>query len=64
MDPLSADKAQLRDVAEKLGVGDLANAEEDRDTLLQLLFMLGVEPKIGQRNRPLFTTSRDAGGAG
>ena len=53
VDPLSADKAQLRDVAEKLGVGDLARAEEDRDTLLQLLFMLGVEPKIGQE-KPVF----------
>lgn len=53
IDPLSADKAQLREVAEKLGVGDLANAEEDRDTLLQLLFMLGVETKIGQ-DKPTF----------
>lgn len=53
VDPLSADKTQLREVAEKLGVGDLANAEEDRDTLLQLLFMLGVEPKIGQE-KPVF----------
>lgn len=53
VDPLSADKTQLREVAAKLGVGDLANAEEDRDTLLQLLFMLGVEPKIGQ-DKPAF----------
>ncbi|MFS2224296.1 elongation factor P--(R)-beta-lysine ligase [Pantoea sp. B65] len=53
MDPLSADKTQLREVADKLGAGDLANAEEDRDTLLQLLFMLGVEPKIGQ-DKPAF----------
>ena len=53
VDPLSADKAQLREVAEKLGVGDLAQAEEDRDTLLQLLFMLGVETKIGQ-DKPTF----------
>ncbi|MFD1804646.1 elongation factor P--(R)-beta-lysine ligase [Mixta tenebrionis] len=53
IDPLSADKAQLREAAEKLGEGELANAEEDRDTLLQLLFMLGVEPKIGQE-KPAF----------
>jgi len=53
VDPLSADKTQLREVADKLGVGDLANAEEDRDTLLQLLFMVGVEPKIGQ-DKPAF----------
>ena len=53
VDPLSADKAQLREVAEKLGAGDLANREEDRDTLLQLLFMLGIEPEIG-KERPAF----------
>ncbi|QKJ88834.1 Elongation factor P--(R)-beta-lysine ligase [Paramixta manurensis] len=53
IDPLSADKTQLREVADKLGAGSLANAEEDRDTLLQLLFMLGVEPKIGQE-KPTF----------
>lgn len=53
VDPLSADKAQLREVADKLGVGDLANREEDRDTLLQLLFMMGVEPHIG-KEKPAF----------
>ncbi|KGD70276.1 MULTISPECIES: elongation factor P--(R)-beta-lysine ligase [Tatumella] len=53
VDPLSAEKEALVTVAETLGVGDLAAAEEDRDTLLQLLFMLGVEPKIGQ-DKPAF----------
>ncbi|WP_312837119.1 elongation factor P--(R)-beta-lysine ligase [Pantoea sp.] len=53
LDPLSADKTQLREAAAKLGAGELAEAEEDRDTLLQLLFMLGVEPKIGQE-KPAF----------
>lgn len=53
MDPLSADKTQMREVAQKLGVGDLANREEDRDTLLQLLFMMGVEPQIG-KDKPAF----------
>ncbi|MBP2848613.1 MULTISPECIES: elongation factor P--(R)-beta-lysine ligase [Dickeya] len=53
VDPLSADKAQLREVAEKIGVGDVANREEDRDTLLQLLFAFGVEPQIG-RDKPAF----------
>ncbi|WP_261642383.1 elongation factor P--(R)-beta-lysine ligase [Erwinia mallotivora] len=53
IDPLSADKAQLREVADKLGVGDLANREEDRDTLLQLLFVIGVEPQIG-KEKPAF----------
>lgn len=53
IDPLSADKAQLREAADKLGVGDLANREEDRDTLLQLLFVVGVEPLIG-KDKPAF----------
>jgi len=53
IDPLSAGKTQLREVADKLGEGDLANREEDRDTLLQLLFMIGVEPQIG-KDKPAF----------
>ncbi|OSN03470.1 poxB regulator PoxA [Lonsdalea britannica] len=53
VDPLSADKAQLREVAETLGVGDVAHQEEDRDTLLQLLFAVGVEVNIG-REKPAF----------
>ncbi|KFD21070.1 MULTISPECIES: elongation factor P--(R)-beta-lysine ligase [Tatumella] len=53
IDPLTAEKEALVAVAATLGVGDLAAAEDDRDTLLQLLFMLGVEPKIGQE-RPAF----------
>ncbi len=53
IDPLSADKPALVAVAETLGAGDLAAAEDDRDTLLQLLFMLGVEPVIGQ-DKPVF----------
>ncbi len=53
IDPLSAEKEALVTVAETLGVGDLAAAEDDRDTILQLLFMLGVEPNIGQ-DKPAF----------
>ncbi|MFP1800757.1 elongation factor P--(R)-beta-lysine ligase [Lonsdalea quercina] len=53
VDPLSADKAQLREVAETLGMGDVAHQEEDRDTLLQLLFAVGVEVNIG-RDKPAF----------
>lgn len=53
IDPLSADKTQLRKVAVKLGVGELADKEKDRDTLLQLLFLSGVEPEIGQE-KPVF----------
>ncbi len=53
VDPLSAEKEELLAVAEKLDVAELAQREEDRDTLLQLLFMLGVEPVIGQE-KPVF----------
>lgn len=53
VDPLSADKSQLREVADKLGVSDLAHREEDRDTLLQLLFVTGVETQIG-KEKPAF----------
>lgn len=53
IDPLSADKAQLREVAVKLGEGELAERIDDRDTLLQLLFMVGVEPHIG-KEKPAF----------
>lgn len=53
IDPLSADKDALVAVAASLGAGDLAASEDDIDTLLQLLFMLGVEPHIGQ-DKPAF----------
>ncbi|CAK9886186.1 MAG: Elongation factor P--(R)-beta-lysine ligase [Candidatus Erwinia impunctatus] len=48
LDPLSCDLQQLRLAAEKSGEGELARREDDRDILLQLLFMLGVEPHIGK----------------
>lgn len=53
VDPLSADKAQLREAAAKLDLSNIADTEEDRDTLLQLLFVMGVEPHIG-RDKPTF----------
>ncbi|AVF36096.1 elongation factor P--(R)-beta-lysine ligase [Rahnella sikkimica] len=53
VDPLSADKAELREVAAKLDLSNIADTEEDRDTLLQLLFTMGVEPHIG-RDKPTF----------
>ncbi|WAT00910.1 elongation factor P--(R)-beta-lysine ligase [Rouxiella chamberiensis] len=53
VDPLSADKAQLREAAAKLDLSNIADEEEDRDTLLQLLFAMGVEPHIG-RDKPTF----------
>lgn len=53
VDPLSADKTELREVAAKLDLSNIADTEEDRDTLLQLLFTMGVEPHIG-RDKPAF----------
>ncbi len=47
--PLSADMAQLKQAAATLGLSDIAEREDDRDTLLQLLFTVGVEPHIGQQ---------------
>lgn len=45
--PLQASMDKLREAAAKLGLADIAEREEDRDTLLQLLFCMGVETKIG-----------------
>lgn len=46
--PLEGSMTELKAVASKLGLSDIAEPEEDRDTLLQLLFSVGVEHKIGQ----------------
>ncbi|WP_070970541.1 elongation factor P--(R)-beta-lysine ligase [Vibrio sonorensis] len=45
--PLDASMEALKKVAGELGLQDIAEKEQDRDTLLQLLFSIGVEPKIG-----------------
>ncbi|KNZ89352.1 elongation factor P--(R)-beta-lysine ligase [Morganella morganii] len=47
IDPLTAEKDKLREVAAKLDVSNIADTEEDSDIILQLLFMVGVEPHIG-----------------
>ncbi|MCC4265491.1 elongation factor P--(R)-beta-lysine ligase [Oceanimonas baumannii] len=46
--PLSASMAELQAAGQGLGADELVAREEDRDTLLQLLFTFGVEPVIGQ----------------
>ncbi|HCG8095227.1 elongation factor P--(R)-beta-lysine ligase [Vibrio parahaemolyticus] len=46
--PLESSMTELKAAASKLGLSDIAEPEEDRDTLLQLLFSVGVENKIGQ----------------
>ena len=53
IDPPLADKTQLREVAAKLDLSNVADTEEDRDTLLQLLFTFGVEPNIGKEKTDL-----------
>lgn len=47
--PLEATMQELKTEAAKLGLSDIAEPEQDRDTLLQLLFSVGVEPNIGQQ---------------
>lgn len=47
--PLEASMEDLKEAAAKLGLSDIAEPEQDRDTLLQLLFSVGVEGKIGQQ---------------
>ncbi|MFY2509895.1 elongation factor P--(R)-beta-lysine ligase [Vibrio pectenicida] len=51
--PLEAPMSDLREVANNLGLGDIAQDEKDRDTVLQLLFSFGIETKIGQQ-QPAF----------
>ncbi len=46
--PLEASMAELKTAAASLGLSDIADPEDDRDTLLQLLFSVGVEEKVGQ----------------
>jgi len=53
IDPLSADKAQLCEAAAKLDLAEICTPDEDRETILQLLFATGVEPNIG-RDKPTF----------
>ncbi|MFV0574288.1 elongation factor P--(R)-beta-lysine ligase [Shewanella sp.] len=47
--PLESSMRQLKEAAKELGLEDIAEPEENRDTLLQLLFSVGIEPHIGQR---------------
>lgn len=47
--PLRADIDQLRALAATQGLADITEDETDKDTLLQLLFSVMVEPNIGQQ---------------
>lgn len=53
IDPLTASLESLQQLAIQQGFADIAEYETHRDTLLQLLFCMKVEPKIGQ-NKPCF----------
>ncbi|WP_194090324.1 elongation factor P--(R)-beta-lysine ligase [Vibrio hibernica] len=46
--PLEGSMQQLKQAAATLGLSDIAEPEQDRDTLLQLLFSIGIEPHIGK----------------
>lgn len=53
VDPLSASLEQLKKSGERLNLGDVLNNEKDRDTVLQLLFCIAIEPVIAQ-DKPCF----------
>ncbi|CAM4077424.1 elongation factor P--(R)-beta-lysine ligase [Pseudoalteromonas byunsanensis] len=47
LDPLCASLDELKQCASEHGYADIASAETNPDTLLQLLFCMQIEPKIG-----------------
>lgn len=53
LDPLTATLRQLQTLASDHGFADIAKNETNKDTLLQLLFCMKVEPTIGQ-TKPCF----------
>jgi lysyl-tRNA synthetase class 2 len=53
--PLTATLADIKTLASQYGYDELAANENDKDTLLMLLFSQHVEPQIGQQ-RPCFVT--------
>jgi lysyl-tRNA synthetase class 2 len=52
-DPLTATLNDIKALAKQYGYGEIAANENNKDTLLMLLFSQHVEPNIGQ-NRPCF----------
>lgn len=48
-DPLTASIEELTQLAKLQGFDHIAEQENDKDTLLQLLFCMCIEPKIGQQ---------------
>lgn len=60
IDPLSADKTQLREVAAKLDLSNIADTEEDRDTLLRCCLRWALSRILVKTNRRLCIISRPA----
>jgi lysyl-tRNA synthetase class 2 len=50
VDPLDATIEELKFAAAHLQLGEVLNNETDKDTILQLLFCIAIEPKIGQES--------------
>ncbi len=50
IDPLQATLEELKEIASAEGFADIAQVETDRDVLLQLLFCMVIEPRIGQES--------------
>lgn len=53
VDPLTASITELKVAAAHLKLGDVLENETDKDTILQLLFCIAIESKIGQ-DQPCF----------
>ena len=47
LDPLNTTLSELKELAKQKGYTDIAERETQQDTLLQLLFCMEIEPKIG-----------------
>lgn len=48
VDPLTASNSELKSAGAHLALGEVLDNETDKDTILQLLFCIAIEPKIGQ----------------
>lgn len=54
IDPLITSKKQLLKTAQNYGIKDIFNFQkENKDLIMQMMFMLGIEPHIGEK-KPIF----------
>ncbi|UDG79093.1 Elongation factor P--(R)-beta-lysine ligase [Candidatus Ecksteinia adelgidicola] len=53
IDPILLKKNQLLQLITKLSLSNVPNYQEDKNTLLQLLFTIGIEPHLGKK-KPIF----------